>query len=82
MRAGAAAGRADAMRRSTLGLSPRPRLSFGLALVLAVALLTGCASAPKAPTCNASAYRSLNPVHYQPVTDRSRADVPFLAPDV
>jgi len=70
------------MRRSTLRMSARPRLSFGLALLLPVALLAGCASAPKAPTCNASAYRSLNPAHYQPVTDSSRADVPFLAPDV
>ena len=43
-------------------------------------LLGACAGTPKAPPCNASAYRSLNPAHYDPVKESTRADVPFLFP--
>ena len=50
----------------------------GLALAL---LLSGCAGVPKAPKCNESAYRTLNPAHYDPVKESTRADAPFLFPE-
>ena len=43
-------------------------------------LLAGCAGTPKAPECDESAYRSLNPAHYDPVKESTRADVPFFFP--
>jgi len=43
-------------------------------------LLSACAGTPKAPMCNESAYRSLNPAHYDPVKESTRADVPFFFP--
>ena len=46
-----------------------------------VALLGACSSVPKAPTCDESAYRTLNPAHYDPVKESTRADVPFLLPE-
>ncbi len=49
-------------------------------LPLILLLLGGCAGTPKAPSCNASAYSSLNPAHYDPVKESTRADVPFFFP--
>ena len=48
---------------------------------LCLALLLGaCAGTPKAPSCNESAYSSLNPAHYDPVKESTRADVPYFFP--
>jgi hypothetical protein len=47
----------------------------------AVALMLGaCATTPRAPSCDQSAYRSLNPAHYDPVKESTRADVPYRFP--
>ena len=43
-------------------------------------LLGASAGTPKAPSCDESAYSSLNPAHYDPVKESTRADVPFLFP--
>ena len=63
---------------------PKPLLTALLALLLP-ALLGACAGfpsgVPKAPKCDQSAYRSLNPAHYDPVKESTHADVPFLLPE-
>jgi len=69
-------------RRAAVGalepeLKDEPMRILTIPLVL---LLAGCAGAPKAPMCDESAYRSLNPAHYDPVKDSTRADVPILFP--
>jgi hypothetical protein len=55
-------------------------LATPLALVLTLLLLAGCAGTPKAPSCEGP-YRSLNPAHYDPVKESTRADVPNLPPN-
>jgi hypothetical protein len=54
---------------------PKPLL-----IALLVPLLGACSTVPKAPQCNESAYSSLNPAHYDPVKESTRADVPFFFP--
>ena len=51
-----------------------------LSMPLVLLLLAGCAGAPKAPTCDESTYRSLNPAHYDPVKESTRADVRSFFP--
>lgn len=73
-------------RRAAVGalepeLKDEPMRILTIPLVLLLLLsLGGCAGAPKAPMCDESAYRSLNPAHYDPVKDSTRADVPILFP--
>ena len=50
-------------------------------IALLVPLLGACSTVPKAPKCDESAYRSLNPAHYDPVKESTRADVPFFFPN-
>jgi len=57
---------------------PYPKL---LLIALLAPLLGACSTVPKAPTCNESAYRTLNPAHYDPVKESTRADVPFFFPN-
>ena len=45
-----------------------------------VLLLAGCAGILKAPMCDESVYKSLNPAHYDPVKESTRADVPIFFP--
>jgi len=52
-----------------------------LLITLLVPLLGACSTVPKAPKCDESAYRSLNPAHYDPVKESTRADVPFFFPN-
>ena len=59
---------------------PKPLVMALLALLLP-ALLGACSTVPKAPKCDQSAYRSLNPAHYDPVKESTRADVPFFFPN-
>jgi hypothetical protein len=58
---------------------PKPPL-IALSALLLPALLDACSTVPNAPKCDESAYRSLNPAHYDPVKESTRADVPFLLP--
>jgi len=51
-----------------------------LASAMALLLLAGCAGTPKASSCEGP-YRSLNPAHYDPVKESTRADVPNLLPN-
>lgn len=55
-------------------------LANPLALAVALLLLAGCAGTPKASSCEGP-YRSLNPAHYDPVKESTRADVPNLLPN-
>jgi len=59
---------------------PKPLFAALLSLLLPT-LLGACSTVPKAPKCDQSAYRSLNPAHYDPVKESTRADVPFLLPE-
>ena len=43
--------------------------------ILTVLLLAGCASTPKAPSCQGP-YRSLNPSQYDLVKETAHADIP------
>ena len=52
-----------------------------LLIVLLVPLLGACSTVPKAPKCDESAYRTLNPAHYDPVKESTRADAPFFFPN-
>ncbi len=51
-----------------------------LASAMAMLLLAGCAGTPKASSCEGP-YRSMNPAHYDPVKESTRADVPNLLPN-
>lgn len=51
-----------------------------LASAMAMLLLAGCAGTPKASSCEGP-YRSMNPAHYNPVKESTRADVPNLLPN-
>ncbi len=57
---------------------PYPTLNL-FALCALPLLLGACSTVPKAPSCDASTYRSLNPAHYDPVKERTPADVPFFS---
>ncbi|MEA3641949.1 MAG: hypothetical protein VBE63_18710 [Lamprobacter sp.] len=56
---------------------PYPKLA-PFALCTLPLLLSACSTVPKAPSCDASAYRSLNPAHYDPVKESTSDNVPFF----
>ena len=68
-------------RRAAIGAPEDDSMKVLKIPVIGLALLLGaCAGTPKAPSCNESAYSSLNPAHYDPVKERTRSDAPFLFP--